>query len=344
MTGSPGTAVAATSRVRRPPVRRLRLFLDTNVFLSFYELSGEDLEELKKLAVAIAGGGSVLYMPDHVLNEFCRRRAGTISESLKGVESRPIPRSYPRMMINLARFDELDDALERASRLRKELLDETRAAALGHELKADGLLDGLFKAATRIEMTSDIWCSAKTRHRLGHPPGKRDSIGDSLNWESLLIGVPDGEDLRIVTKDNDFVSKLDGSLLDEYLASEWHERKQSAVTAYPSLSALFRAHYPDIQLAADLEKELTIDELLTSVNFRATHLAIQKLLAFPEFTPAQVQALVDAADSNSQIRQILLDTDVNAFFRDLIERYGTHVEPASLAALESRLRDPDDSP
>jgi hypothetical protein len=32
------------------------LFIDTNIFLSFYHLSGEDLEELNKLAVLIEKG------------------------------------------------------------------------------------------------------------------------------------------------------------------------------------------------------------------------------------------------------------------------------------------------
>jgi len=42
---------------------------------------------------------------------------------------------------------------------------------------------------------------------------------------------------------------------------------------------MFKDHYPDIRLAAELEKEIAIDSLISSGNYRSAHLAIAKLNA-----------------------------------------------------------------
>jgi predicted nucleic acid-binding protein len=50
------------------------LFIDTNIFLSFYHLSGEDLEELNKLTVLLRKGEVALLLPEQVRDEFYRMR------------------------------------------------------------------------------------------------------------------------------------------------------------------------------------------------------------------------------------------------------------------------------
>jgi predicted nucleic acid-binding protein len=61
----------------------INLFIDTNVFLSFYHLTNEDLEELKKLAALIDKNEIVLFLPDQVKKEFTRNRAGKISDAMR---------------------------------------------------------------------------------------------------------------------------------------------------------------------------------------------------------------------------------------------------------------------
>lgn len=46
------------------------VFIDTNVLLSFYHYSGDDLEELKKLVVLLEQKKVKLYLPSQVLIEF----------------------------------------------------------------------------------------------------------------------------------------------------------------------------------------------------------------------------------------------------------------------------------
>ena len=42
---------------------------------------------------------------------------------------------------------------------------------------------------------------AVMRTRLGNPPGKSESVGDAMNWETLLIAVPEGTELYLVSED-----------------------------------------------------------------------------------------------------------------------------------------------
>lgn len=317
----------------------MHLFLDTNIYLAFYKLSGDDLEELRKLAVTVRSGRTVLYLTDQVKDEFRRNRAGTISESLKVVETGRLPTSYPRLFTNLEGYTDLRATLDLFERQRHDLLEAAREGALGQTLHADRLIQELFEIARRLPLSDEVWSAAQRRHQRGNPPGKKDSIGDAINWESLLADLPDGEDLILVTADKDYASKLDESALDEYLVGEWSEVKHSSVSAHASLTALFKEHYPDIRLAADLEKEVAIDALITSSNFRSTHRAIKKLETYGDFTLEQVLTMVEAASTNSQVRQLLQDDDVRAFFTDLAERYGDNIPPAELTTLRGRMEE-----
>lgn len=44
----------------------MNLFIDTNVFLSFYHLSDDDLEEIRKLSVLLERGNIRLWLPQQV--------------------------------------------------------------------------------------------------------------------------------------------------------------------------------------------------------------------------------------------------------------------------------------
>ena len=60
----------------------MNIFIDTNVYLSFYHLSSDDLEELKKLVVLAREGKVVLLLPEQVIDEFRRNRAAKIADAL----------------------------------------------------------------------------------------------------------------------------------------------------------------------------------------------------------------------------------------------------------------------
>lgn len=310
----------------------MNLFLDTNIYLSFYKMSGDDIEELRKLSVTVQAKRTTLYLPDQVRSEFHRNREATIAESLRLLQDAKLPTSFPRLFLSYPGYRDLRETLTNYEKQRADLLTHVRRAAADKELHADKLINELFGLAQPIALTDDVWRLAKRRFDLGNPPGKGQSYGDAINWESLLTTVPNGQDLLFVTSDADYMSKLETGLLSDFLRAEWTERKKSTATAYATLSALFEKHYPNIKLAAELEKELAIDRLIGSQNFLETHSAIHAVSQYADFSSEQAQALVEAANGNTQIRWILEDDDVYAFFTRIAARYGDVIEPSELAA------------
>jgi hypothetical protein len=309
----------------------MNLFLDTNVYLSFYKMSGDDVEELRKLSVTVQAKRTTLYLPNQVRSEFYRNRETTIAESLRLLQDAKLPTNFPRLFLGHPTYRELRDSLASYEERRAELLADVRRAAIAKELPADKLIGELFGLAQPIPLGDDIWQAAKRRVVLGNPPGKQQSYGDAINWESLLNVVPRGESLLLVTSDTDYMSKLEPGLISDFLRSEWTEQKESTVTVYATLSALFQDHYPDIRLAAELERELAIGRLIGSENFLETHAAVQVLSQHADFTTEQAQAMIEAANHNNQIRWILTDDDVFTFFTRIAARHADTIDATELA-------------
>jgi predicted nucleic acid-binding protein len=73
----------------------INLFIDTNVFLSFYHLTSEDLEELKKLTPLIDNEEIKLFLPDQVRDEFFRNRGAKIADAMKKLKEAKFTLSFP---------------------------------------------------------------------------------------------------------------------------------------------------------------------------------------------------------------------------------------------------------
>ena len=69
---------------------------------------------------------------------------------------------------------------------------------------------------------------------------------------------------------------------------------------YAQISDFFKSRFPNIETAAELERDLLMQRLAKSGTFANTHIVIAKLLGQTEFSPAQVEQLVEIPDSNSQ--------------------------------------------
>ena len=174
---------------------------------------------------------------------------------------------------------------------------------------ADQLIGELFDLAEFVPLTDSIWETARRRYDLRNPPGKGKSYGDAVHWVSLREAVPDGEDILVVSDDSDFQSKLDKTQMSDFLQEEWRRRKNAAAILYTSLPDLFRARYPDVQLLEASEKEvaerqLAVRSLVTSANFAQTPAAIEAVSQVTDFLPQEVEDLLAAAATNTQIRWI----------------------------------------
>ena len=52
----------------------MHVFIDSNIFLSFYHFTKDDLKELKKLVDSIKNQSITLYLPEQVINETRRNQ------------------------------------------------------------------------------------------------------------------------------------------------------------------------------------------------------------------------------------------------------------------------------
>ncbi len=103
------------------------------------------------------------------------------------------------------------------------------------------------------------------------------------------------------------------------------------------LSSFFRDHFPQIKLASELEKDLAIQALAASLQFRDTHRAIARLAKYTQFTGAQLNDIVRAAVSNDQVWRIIKDEDVHKFLSSVIPGHEADIEAANLASLQGML-------
>jgi predicted nucleic acid-binding protein len=318
----------------------VHLFLDTNILLSFFHYAGDDLEELKKLIVLIEKGKVRLYIPRQVLSEFGRNREVKIADALKKLKEQRLNLQFPQICKDYGEYNTLRKLQKDYETQHAALLQKLRNDIVNHTLKADAIIAQLFKLAVVIDCGDDLIHKARTRFDLGNPPGKDGSLGDALNWEALMAGVPEKVALYFISDDKDYCSPLDEDSFSEFLSEEWTSRKNSKIIFYKRLSLFFKEHFPDIKLAAELEKELLIEDLAKSGTFARTHSVIAKLASYSDFTAAQLNAIVDAAISNSQIYMIISDEDVYTFLASVITDHEMEIDKDNLETLHSLLYPP----
>lgn len=308
----------------------MNLFIDTNIYLSFYHFSNDDLEQLKKLIVAIKDGKIKVFLPEQVIEEFKRNRENKIADALKKFNEQKLPNQFPQFCKDYPEYRDLVNLFKNYELTKEKLFEKLLRDIKGRNLKADKIINKIFDISNTIKASASLIQEAKERFDFGNPPGKNGSYGDAINWISLLKKVPEKEDLHIIARDKDYVSSIDDKTISEFLSDEWREINNSEAYLYTSLSAFFELHFPDIKLASEMEKKFAILSLINSVNFASTHYAIAKLSKFTDFTDEEINELVYAAVSNNQINLILLDEDVKAFYTNLIKNKTGVIHPDTL--------------
>jgi hypothetical protein len=320
----------------------MNLFIDTNVLLDFYHLTGTDIEELHKLVALLDAKTVTLFVPANLRDEFDRNRGNKIADAMATFKKASFKVSFPAFCKLYPQYGSLQALLKEADKKFSELHNAAMNDAIAGTLKADEIVEALFERAQQVDATEDLHLAAMRRLRIGNPPGKKKvTYGDELNWEALLKSIPVGQELHLVSHDNDYVSPLESSEIHPFLAREWGDKKKSSVTLYRSLPQFFEAKFPKIVLASDVKKSALIDQLAKSKNFASTHLAIAGLSAIDGFSPAQVEELIEIAEKNSQVGWIMGDDDVLAFYSKLKADNVNFISPATMKRLEALFPDED---
>lgn len=316
----------------------MHLFIDTNVFLAFYHLTSDDLEELRKLAVLIEQKQVVLLLPDQVVAEFRRNRESKIADAIKELKEQRLNLRFPQICKHYPEYPELRALQKQYEERHSALLDKVSHDATNATLKADETIKELFAKAETIESTPDRVARARLRIALGKPPGKDGSLGDAMNWEALLDYMPPRTDLHFITGDRDYVSILDENRFKDVLLHEWSaQTPASELRLYRRLSAFFKEQFPQIKLGSENERELLIQTLAASRSFPVTHSAIARLSKHTHFTAAQRNDIVRAAVSNNQISWIIDDEDVQQFLATVITGHEAEIEEALLSEAQALL-------
>lgn len=297
----------------------MNLFIDTNILLAFYHFSSDDLEEVRKLAVLLTQRKVRLFLPQQVKEEFYRNRESKIADALKRLKAQRPNSQFPQLCQGYKEYGLLRKLLTKYKKTHGELLEQLEKDVETKNLKADDTIRQLFEKAKAIPADEELIARARNRIDTGNPPGNQGSLGDAINWETLLETVPEGESLFFVTDDHkDFGSPLSAGAFSGFLLEEWVARKQSELFYYERLSQFFADQFPDIELASELEKDLLIDDLAKSDSFAATHITVAKLRRFTEFSAPQLSEIVRAAIYNPQIYKIVGDHDVSSFLRNVV--------------------------
>ena len=241
--------------------------------------------------------------------------------------------SFPLFAKDYKEYDGLRDLMKKADALHAALIKNIMTDAEYENFSADKIVSDLFAKAKAIPTDNELYLKAVRRVRLGNPPGKEDSTGDAVSWESLLRDVPKNEDIYIVSGDRDFRSQLVEGDVNEFLYEEWDETKNSHLHFYSKISDFFKANFPNIKIASEVERDLLIQKLAKSGSFASTHAYIGKLLSQSEFSPAQVEQLVEIPGANSQVGMIVGDDDVHQFYVCLLQKYGDKIQKPAAAKL-----------
>ena len=290
------------------------LFIDSNVWLSLYHFTNDDLAQFSKLKELI-GSQIKLFVPQQVFDEVQRNREAKIKDAFKSFEVKPIQfpvfcKEYPEY----AQFnDDYKAIIARYKTWRRKIDDDVK----NKSLPADITVKSFFDSVTLIPCDHVVE-NAYRRYRIGNPPGKDNKYGDAINWECLLDNVPNGEDIYLISSDKDYCSEMFDDSFNPFLQYEWESKKFSKIYFYKNLVLFLNEHFKGIELRTEQEKQELIEKLQHSHNFENTHGVIAMLNQYSGWTDSQIEEICAAAEHNSQVGWILGDYDVSAFYSKLV--------------------------
>lgn len=313
------------------------LYLDTNIYLSFYHLTNDDIEELRKLLLLVKSKELILYLPIQTKDEFYRNRDSKISDGLKKFNENKLNKIFPQIVKDYSEeYKLMKDSIKSFEKSKQQIIEKLREDVVNENLNADKIIQDLFKVATEIENTTELIEKAKNRFEFGNPPGKKGSYGDALNWESLLSTVEVFDNFFFISDDGDYFSEFDKNLFNSFLTKEWNDKMPlTDFKSYKSLSGFLKDNYPNISIESEKRKDNLILELQSSRNFATSRAVLYKLSEYNDFTKKQLNDIFEAATSNSQIYWIGTDQDINEILLKILKGNEWKVEKSILEEFKS---------
>lgn len=185
----------------------MHIFIDANVFLSFYEASPDALLELSKVETVIKTGNATLWLPDQVKREFWKNREGSIGGALREFEKFPGLGPVPRLVSEDPEINQLAELSGALEKKKSEIVGRVEQEVAHEMTAADKQVRMLFELAEEIDTSGEIFAEAHERALRRSPPGKQDALGDRLAWVALLKSVPTKADLHVISVDGDLQAR-----------------------------------------------------------------------------------------------------------------------------------------
>lgn len=301
------------------------LFIDSNIWLSLYHFTKDDLAQFSKLKDMV-NKSIRLFVPQQVYDEIARNREAKLKDALKSFDIKAF--HFPAFCKGYSEFETTKAAYDEFMLQAKAWKERIDMDIQAHHLPADETITQILKSVDIIPC-QDYVDKAYMRYRIGNPPGKDNKYGDAINWECLLDRAPNGEDLYFISADKDYRSEINDGCIKDFLNIEWKHAKGSEIHFYKDLVSFLAENISEIRLEVENEKESLIKQLSGSRSFQTTHATVAMLKMFSGWTEDQIEQLCSAAESNTQISWILKDSDVLDFYNHILAGKNTESLPDS---------------
>ena len=296
------------------------LFIDTNIWLSLYHFTKDDLNQFNKLS-ELLNNQIRLFVPQQVKDEISRNREAKLKDALNSFEIKIM--KYPAFCKGYEEYESFHKDYEDLLNRYNKWMEKIKNDIIEESLPADSVIHTLIEKAGVIRCDNYV-NMAYNRYRKGNPPGKDNKYGDAINWECLLATVPNGENLYFISADKDYSSIMSDESFNPFLKEEWIRKKGADIIFYKNLVTFLNEHIQDIKLKTEEEKEKLIDELSNSHQFTTTHGIIAMLAKKTGWTEFQIEKLCSIAESNTQVSWIMMDDDVKDFYQELLKKVDYH--------------------
>ncbi len=218
----------------------MRIIIDTNIYLNFYRLNGEQsLEMLNYLNEFIKSDRFELILPKQIKNEFIRVKNSKkaiyedhILNFQKDLKTNP---HIPLAIESFPKIRQIESSIKKLNTLADEATEFYKKNVFKSDSKINRQLDKLFTKASCREETDEVLQRAYFRTLRGNPPRKNNSsFGDAIIWETILSQYTD-DDLVFISNDNDFGSEINKCKIHELLDEEWKEKTNKKLILYSTL-------------------------------------------------------------------------------------------------------------
>jgi len=315
----------------------LNISIDTNILLDFYHLTNESLDELRNILVLNKLGAVSITLSEQIKDEFFRNREVKIDDALKRFKEEKLNNQIPQMVKDFGEFTDFQKTLKDYQLNKDKIIQKIEENVKNQSLKADEIIRQLFEKAIWVDVSEAILSRAKIRYDRGNPPGKNNSYGDAIVWETLLQSINEGEDLHFITDDKDYYSPITSNEANQFLKQEWTAKKKSQLLIYKRPSQFMASNFKDAIKAIELEQEYLVNQLFESGAFATTHSVIASLNKYDHFSKSSVAKIVESYTENSQVYWISEDEDVQMFLRKFVANHSKDIDADKLKELQDMI-------